>query len=441
MFNCKIFEERCKRLLQYLKPYSIAIVPSAAIKMRTQKTEYPYRPDNDFYYLTGFSEPNSIALFIKETETKGMYYLFCPEQDIGREQWEGKKIGSQEAIKQCGASQAFPITDFEKRLTDYLVNKKYLYYAWGRHPELDQLIYRLTNDIGLHNRRGIRPPHEIINIESWLHEQRLIKSKEEIRCIQKAVDILEQAMVRVMQQCKSGLRAYQLEAELAYALRQQGSKEESFEPIIASGAAACVLHNTQKQGLIRSGELVLVDAGCEYNYYTSDLTRTFPVNGRFTREQQALYEVVLAAQEAVIKKMKPGTAFHQLQMTAIQTLTDGLCDLKILKGNRKMLIKKEAYKTFYMHQVSHWIGMDVHDVGAYKDWSLEKAPWRSLKPGMVLSAEPGLYIKAGTPHVDPKWWNIGIRIEDDVLITPQGNSVLSSHLPKTVKEIEKLMAG
>ncbi len=427
---------RRRRLMHMMGKGSIAIVPTAPVRRRNRDVEYPYRPDSDFYYLTGFPEPEAVAVLVPG-RSQGEYILFCRERDPKQELWTGRRAGQEGAREHYGADDAFPIGDLDEILPGLLENRDKVFYTMGRCPEFDHKIPAWLERIRSKSRAGVHAPAEIVSLDPLLHEMRLFKSRREITLMRRAARISAAAHVRAMQCCRPGLREYHLEAELLASFMRQGARSPAYPPIVGGGANACILHYTDNADELRDGDLVLVDAGAEYQYYAADITRTYPVGGRFTPAQRELYELVLAAQTAAIDKVRPGNHWQDPHTAAVRVLTRGLRDLGLLRGDLRTLIKTEAYKRFFMHRTGHWLGMDVHDVGNYK----VEGHWRLLEPGMVLTVEPGLYVPAGSKGVARKWWNIGIRIEDDVLVTREGCEILSAGVPKTVNEIEALMEG
>lgn len=430
------FARRRKRLMDIMNTGSIAILPAAPIKVRNRDVEYPYRPDSDFHYLTGFAEPEAVAVLIPD-RPQGEYILFCREKDPEQEIWLGRFAGLEGACDDYGADDAFPIGDMDEIIAGLMEDKERIYYTMGLDTEFDQQVVKWVNQVRGEARRGINAPGEFIDLGQVLHEMRLFKSRQEIKAMQRAATIAAGAHRRAMQVCRPGMREFQLEAELLHEFMHNGSRAPAYPSIVGGGANGCILHYTENTDRLSDGDLVLIDAGAEYDGYASDITRTFPVNGRFTKVQRLVYELVLAAQCAAIEKAKPGNHWNEPHQAAVKVLVKGLIDLGILKGQPGKLIKEEAYKPLYMHRTGHWLGMDVHDVGDYK----LSGEWRMLEPGMVLTIEPGLYFKSRTKGLAKRWWDIGIRIEDDVLITRSGNKVLSEDAPKTVDEVEALMAN
>jgi len=430
------FARRRKRLMELMDESSIAVVPAAPVRARNRDVEYPYRPDSDFYYLTGFPEPEAVAVLAPD-RVQGEYLLFCRERDAKAEQWTGARAGLEGACEHYDADDAFPIGDLDDILPGLMENRERVFYAVGYYPDFDQRVLGWIGRIRTRARAGVSAPAEVVAIDHLLHEMRLFKSRAEVRMMRKAADISVRAHRRAMKACRPGLTEYQLEAELQHEFLRGGSRFPAYPPIVAGGANACVLHYTENGEPLREGDLVLIDAGAEYGCYASDITRTFPVSGRFTAPQRALHELVLEAQLAAIDRVRPGNHWNEPHEAAVRVLTEGLRDLGLLKGHLRTLISKEAYRKFYMHRTGHWIGMDVHDVGDYK----VDGEWRVFEPGMVTTVEPGVYVRGGDRSVPRRWWNIGIRIEDDVLVTPEGPEVLTTALAKSADEVEALMAA
>jgi len=430
------FRRRREDLMHMMEPSSIAILPAAPPSIRNRDVHYPYRPDSDFYYLTGFAEPEAVAVLIPKRE-QAEYVLFCRERDETKERWNGPIAGQKGAVHQYGADDSFPIGDLDDILPRMLEQVQRVYYAMGCNADLDQRMADWLNRIRSKARTGVHGPVEFIALDHYLHELRLFKGTEEIQAMRTAADISAQAHLRVMHTCRPGMAEYGLEAEFLHECTSRGARHQAYSPIVGGGVNGCVLHYEDNQAALKDGDLVLIDAGCEYDYYASDITRTFPVSGRFSPAQRELYELVLEAQQAALKKIKPGNHWNEPHEAAVRTLTRGLLELRILSGTSRSiakLIREEKYKPFYMHRTGHWLGMDVHDVGAYK----VDGEWRLLEPGMCLTVEPGLYIAPHAKGVHKRWRGIGIRIEDDVVVTEAGHEVLSAAAPKTVAEIEAL---
>ena len=432
-------KRRRRRLAAVMAPGSIAVFPAADESVRNRDVHYPFRQDSDFFYLTGFPEPQALGVLVPGRK-EGELVLFCRPRDPEKELWEGVRAGVEGALEHYGADEAHPIDELDEILPKLMEDRERIYYPAGADPELDR---RLMEWIGVTRgkaRAGVCAPTELVVLERLLSEQRLIKSKAELAVMRRAASISADAHRRVMRICRPGMWEYQLEAELVQECASRGGRFQAYPPIVGSGANACVLHYVDNRHQLKDGDLVLVDAGCELEGYASDITRTFPVNGRFTSPQRELYELVLAAQQAAIRKAVPGNRWDDPHKAAVRTLTAGLVELGILEGGKQAvpkLVKEEKYKPYFMHRTGHWLGMDVHDVGEYK----VEGKWRRLEPGMVLTVEPGLYIPADRTEVPEPYRNIGIRIEDDVLITGEGNEILSVRAPKAVEDIESWMRG
>ncbi len=428
-------QRRRRTLMRMMEKNSIAIIPSAPERTRNRDVTYPYRQDSDFLYLTNFSEPESIAVFVPGRK-QGEYILFCRERDEEKETWHGRRAGQEGAVHDYHADDAFPIGDIDEILPGLLEGRERVYYTMGKDTHFDTHLMEWINQLRQSVRSGASVPHEFIDLEYLVHELRLFKSRSEMRLMREAARITREAHIRAMSTCEPGMYEFEIEAEILHAFHRANT-EPAYPSILGSGENGCILHYTENDAQLKDGDLLLIDAGCEYGGYASDVTRTFPVNGHFSEPQKQLYELVLAAQAAAIKRAKPGNHWNDPHQAAISVLTKGLIKLGLLKGSAVKLIKDEAYRKFYMHRTGHWLGLDVHDVGDYKF----DDQWRVLEPGMVLTIEPGLYIPAGVKGVKKQWWNIGIRIEDDVLITKDGNEVLTAEIPKTINDIEALMAA
>lgn len=433
--NKKEFARRRQKLMDIMGPDTIAVLPSAPVQPRNRDVDFPYRQDSHFYYLSGFEEPESVIVLIPGRE-HGEFLLFCRERDLSKEIWDGYRAGLEGAINEFQADDAYPIADLDEILPGLMESKEKVYYTMGNQPAFDQHMVSWLNHLRQGARGGKHSPTEIIELEHCLNELRLFKSAQEIKTMRQAAQTASQAHIRAMQFTRPGRWEYQVEAELIHEFMTHDCRSPAYPSIVGGGENGCILHYIENSAKLKSGDLLLIDAGGEYQYYASDITRTFPVNGRFSAEQRALYEVVLEANKAAIATVKPGNHWNQPHEVAIEKLTEGLISLGILKGERDQLIKEQAYREFFMHRTGHWLGMDVHDVGDYKI----DGHWRLLEPGMVLTIEPGLYIR-NPDHVDKKWHFTGIRIEDDVLVTRNGCEVLSIDAPKEIDDIEALMAG
>ena len=429
------FAKRRQRLMDMMGEGSIAIVPTAPVRPRNRDVEFPFRPDSNFYYLTGFAEPEAVAMLAPGRE-QGEFVMFCRERDPTQEQWHGGRLGLEGVCERHGADDAFPIGDIDDILPGLLENKSRVYYALGHFPEFDHRMLGWVARV----RGGSRSSGGLgafVMLDHLVHEMRLFKSRAEVDTMSKAAAVSTAAHERAMRVCRPGMAEYQIEAELLYEFTRAGCRAAAYPSIVAGGANACTLHYTDNTDRLRDRDLLLIDAGAELECYASDITRTFPVNGRFTRAQRDVYSVVLAAQEAAIDTAAPGRTFDDVHMAAVQVLVEGLVDLGALKGRVKRIVQKERYKRFYMHRTGHWLGMDVHDVGDYRidDQS------RVLEPGMVMTVEPGLYIAPDDEKAPKRLRGIGIRIEDDVLVTKSGREVLTSAAPKSIDEIESLVGS
>ena len=429
------FKKRRKQLMQRIGKGNLALISSAPNRVRNRDVNYPFRQDSDFYYLTGFNEPDSLAVFIPGRE-QGEYILFCKEFDEKKALWEGAHAGLEGATQHYAADDSFPIEDLNDILPGMLENKTKVFYPMGRDSELDHKLLDWINHIRKQSRTGVTAPGEIVSLEHLLHEMRLFKSAEELKLMRHAAEVSAAGHIKAMQACKAGLYEYQIEAEIVSHFLHQGLRAVAYPSIVAGGKNACTLHYTENAAKLKNGELLLVDAGAECDHYAADITRTYPISGKFTEPQRLLYQLVLDAQLAAIEQIKPKNTFQAAHDASVAVLTKGLVSLGLLKGRVPTLIKNEKYKQFYMHRIGHWLGMDVHDVGDYKI----NQEWRLLEKGMVLTIEPGLYIPADCKTVDEQWRGIGIRIEDDVLVTADGHEILTAGVPKSIAEIEQLMA-
>ncbi|HWK52955.1 MAG TPA: Xaa-Pro aminopeptidase [Hyphomicrobiales bacterium] len=432
----KEFQQRRQELMNQMGPGSIAIVNAANAVLRNGDSEFRYRQSSDLYYLTGFTEAQSVLVLVPGRE-QGQCLLFCQEKDPLKELWNGKLLGPEAAIAELGMDDAFPISDIDDILPGLIEGRERVYYAMGKDEQFDHRVMEWVKVVRRQVRSGAQSPGEFQMLDHLLHEMRLIKSKAEIDLMRESGQIAVRAHKRAMQVTQPGLYEYEVEAEFMHEFFRAGCRAPAYTSIVAGGANACILHYVDNDQKLDDGDLLLIDAGCEFEHYASDITRTFPVNGRFSPEQKAIYELVLKAQLAAIEQVKPGKAWNEPHDTTVQVLTEGLVALGLLQGNVDELIKQGAYRDFYMHRAGHWLGMDVHDVGDYKI----DGRWRELEPGMVLTVEPGLYISPDNTKVEARWRGIGVRIEDDVAVTRNGYEVLTAGLPKTVAEIESFMAS
>ncbi len=427
------FKRRRRALMRIMGDNAIAIIPASRECTRSRDTEYPYRADNNLLYLTGFDEPESLMVIIPHRKA-GQYIMFCRERDELKEIWQGRRLGVEDAPEALDADDAFPISDIDDILPGLLENKQSVYHTLGKDPQFDaQLLGWLKQARSSRSREG-GDPDTFISLDYHLHEMRLFKSRLEINQMKQAAKLSAAAHLDVMQAVKPGMKEYELEARLISRYKSNAA-DHAFLPIVGSGANGCILHYTENNDTINDGDLVLVDSGAELQYYAGDITRTFPANGKFTKAQQTVYDIVLEAQLAAIEKTRPGNHWNEPHEAAIKVLTRGLRDMGVLKGKLPQLIKDEAYRPYYMHKTGHWLGMDVHDVGEYRI----NGEWRVLEPGMVITVEPGLYL--GDSRKIPKQYrHIGIRIEDDVVVTKDGCEVITSGVPKTVADIERCMS-
>ena len=452
LMNNKIYQERRNALAKKIFAKSgggIAIISTAPELARNRDSEFPYRHDSDFFYLTGFEEPG--ATLVMEIKGSGkncelQSHLFCRPKDPEREIWDGIRLGPEVAPIELGIEYAHSNQELDRKLGELLTDQDAIYIRLAENAEADRRLRHWMKKVRAQARSGINPPSELHDIEALIHEMRLFKDVHEIDTMRRAAAISARAHIRAMQRCKPGIREYQLEAELLHEFRNSGAQSVAYNSIVAGGANSCVLHYRAGSTELRSGELCLIDAGCELDGYASDITRTFPVNGKFTGPQRALYNITLAAQEAAVAMTKPGNTFIEPHDAALKVLTQGLLDEKLLKlselGSLENAIETGAYRRFYMHRTSHWLGMDVHDVGSYREETAsllkEEKPWRILKAGMVITVEPGLYIRPAD-DVDEAFWNIGIRIEDDAVINESGCELISRGVPVKADEIEATM--
>lgn len=430
--NEKEFARRRRQLMRMVGKGGIAILPAAPIRTRSRDVEYRYRQDSDFFYLTGFEEPEAVAVLAPGRDN-GEYILFCRDRNPGKEQWDGSRAGPEGAIESFGADDAFPIDDIDDILPGIMESCSRVYYAMGLYAAFDARVTAWLNSLRSGGSRGVHTPQEFVALDHLLHDMRLYKSRAEISAMRKSAKIAAKAHKRVMQMVQPGMFEYEVEAEFIHEFRKNDARY-SYNPIVGAGANACTLHYVENTDQLEDGQLLLIDAGCEFDYYASDITRTFPVNGRFSPEQRAVYEIVLEAQLAAIEKTQKNNHWNEPHDAAVKVITRGLKKIGLLEGSLPRLIKDGAYREYYMHRTGHWIGMDVHDVGDYK----VGAEWRLLEPGMVTTVEPGIYIPANR-KAPARWRNIGIRIEDDVAVTSKGPDVLSKGVVKDPDEIEALM--
>ena len=428
------FSRRRRQLMRMAGRDAIVIVPAAPERLRNNDAHYPYRQDSDFHYLTGFPEPDAVLALIPG-RSQGEAILFCRERDRERERWDGARAGQEGAVADYGVDDAFPIDDIDEILPGMIEGRSRVYYHFGRDTEFDLKLIGWVNRVRAMVRQGAKPPHEFVALSHLLHDLRLYKSRAELRVMRRSAKIAAEAHVRAMQATRAGISEHAVEAELLHAFRRHGAVP-SYEPIVGGGANACILHYRANNAELKDGDLLLVDAGAEYLCYASDITRTWPVSGRFSPEQRALYEIVLAAQTAAIDEVRAGRPFDAYHEAAVRVITAGLIRLGLLKGTLEQNLREHAYRRYYMHKTGHWLGLDVHDVGDYRI----DGEFRVLEPGMVVTVEPGIYIAPDLKGVPARWRGIGIRIEDDVVVTDGDPDVLTGDVPSDPDAIEALMA-
>lgn len=431
----KEYSARRNRIIEKMSPKSIAILPGGCQKYRNADTEYPFRQESNFYYLTGFSEPKTLLVLLKNEACETQFILFCQSHNSELEVWTGKKVGLKDAVAHFSANKAYLFDDLDRVMPELLENTHEIFYSLGRNIAWDERVTGWLNRVRAQKKIGVEAPSVFKDLSGLIHEARLFKSVDEIKLMKKVSEISANAHIKLIKACKPDMMEYELEALFLYECVRQGCRSMAYASIVGGGKNACTLHYGANNAPLKSGALVLVDAGGEYQNYAADITRTFPVNGTFTEDQKSLYQLVLKAQLAAIDLIRPETRWDILQETIVTILVQGLVTFGILKGDVKTLIHEKAYRKFYMHGSGHWLGLDVHDAGEYKI----NAQYRTLQPGMVLTVEPGIYIADGEPTVDKRWWGIGIRIEDDILVTETGHEVLTKAAPKTIEEIEQLM--
>ena len=431
MITAKEYTARRRELMSTMQGNSIAIVAAAAEKVRSRDTLYPYKQATNLSYLCGFSEPESVLVLIPGRD-QGESILFCREKDKLRETWDGYRVGPEGAVADYAVDDAFPIGDLDDILPGLLEGKERVYYAIGKDADFDRHLMSWVNGIG-----GSSAPGEFVDLDHIVNEMRLIKTASELKLMRQAGEISARAHCRAMGIAKPGIYEYQLQAEIEHEFMASGATAPAYTSIVGGGKNGCILHYIENREKINNGDLVLIDAGCEYENYAADITRTFPINGKFSREQAAIYDIVLEAQVQAMAKIAPGAAYNVANEITIAVITQGLVDLGILNGDVSELIEQQACKEFYMHSSGHWLGMDVHDVGDYKI----DGQWRDFEPGMVLTVEPGIYIAPDSKNVDDRWRGLAVRIEDNVAVTKTGCEDLTAGVPKKRSEIELLMAG
>jgi Xaa-Pro aminopeptidase len=429
-----MMKSQLEEFMRRMAPKSVAIIPGAREATRSNDTNYRFRQDSDFFYLTGFEEPEAIAV-VKPSETN-KYALFVRPRDPEREIWDGRRAGVEGAVSEFGADEAFPIAEFNGKLREMLRDTDVLYYRLGVNRDLDDTIIREISAMRGVNRKPIHSPQTIVDPASIIHEMRVLKTPEEIEIMQTAADIAAEAHVEAMKAARAGMQEYEIEALIEQVFRKRGAAGPAYTSIVGGGPNATVLHYINNDAELRDGDLLLVDAGAEYKGYASDITRTFPINGRYTKAQREIYDLVLKAQMACVEMVRPGVTHDQLKRHSIELLTEGMVELGLLKGDPEELIKESKHEQFYMHGLGHMIGIDVHDVGKY--YFGEDS--RALEPGVVMTVEPGIYISPDTKDIPEQYLGIGVRIEDDVLCTNNGPRILTNKVPKQAEEIEALMA-
>jgi Xaa-Pro aminopeptidase len=443
MPDCAAHAARRAQLLGRMLPGAVAVLGTAPEVPRNGDSDYPYRHDSHFYYLSGFAEPESfLALVAAQGERPARTILFCREKNVEREIWEGFRFGPEAARAAFGFDEAYPIDELDARMADVLADAPALYYALGSGAALDARVAGWLKAVRARGRTGVTAPQTTHHLLAMLDEMRLLKDEHEIALMARAGAISAHAHARAMRATRPGMFEYEVEAELLHEFRRNGAQFPAYPSIVASGPQACVLHYNANNRRIGDGDLVLIDAGCELDGYASDITRTYPANGRFSDAQRTLYELVLRAQSAAIAAINPGRPYSAIHDAAVRVLTEGMLDLGLLDRNKAGplddAIASRAYAQFYMHGTGHWLGMDVHDVGAYRDVASPDKPSRPLQAGMALTVEPGIYVRPGE-GVPERFWNIGIRIEDDVVVTGAGCRILTADAPKDVADIEALM--
>ena len=436
MITNKEYSARRKELMSLMHSNSIAIISAAPEKVRSRDTHYPYKQNVNLSYLCGFPEPESVLVLIPG-RAQGEMVLFCRDKDPLRETWDGYREGPEGAVSNFGADDAFPIADIDDILPNLIEGKDRLYYAIGKDQEFDRNLMDWVNHVRNQRGNGALPPGEFVDLDHFINEMRLFKTAGELKIMRKAAEISVSAHSRAMKASKPGLFEYQLQAEIEHEFAVHGSAGAAYTSIVGGGKNGCILHYIENRDALKGGDLVLIDAGCEYQNYAADITRTFPVNGKFSDEQAAIYDIVLQAQTDAIAVISPGIEYNKTNEATVLAITQGLVDLGILHGDVDELIASEAHREFYMHGAGHWLGMDVHDVGDYKI----DGQWRVYEPGMVVTIEPGIYIAPGNPNVDKKWHGIAVRIEDDIVVTKDGNENITAGVPKKRDQIEALMAG
>ena len=435
MIERKEFKRRRRQLMRMADEDAIVIVPAAPERIRNNDSHYPYRQDSDFHYLTGFGEPDAVLVLIPG-RSAGAEILFCRERHPEREQWDGPRAGPDGAVEDYALDDAFPIEDIDEILPGMIEGRSRVYYHFGRDTDFDLRIIAWVNRVRGEVKKGARAPHEFVALSHLLHDLRLFKSAGELALMRRSAEIAAEGHFRAMQATRPGMYEHAVEAELLHTFRRHGAVA-SYEPIVGGGANACVLHYRANNALLNDGDMLLIDAGAEFHGYASDITRTFPVNGRYTKAQREIYDIVLAAQDSAIDQVRPGRAFNAYHDAAVRVISQGLIDLGLLEGELDEVIESGAFRKFYMHKTGHWLGLDVHDVGDYRIGD----DFRELEAGMVLTVEPGIYIAPSLEGVPEAYRGIGVRIEDDVVVTKSAPDVMSTDVPRDASSIEALMAA
>ena len=430
------FSERRDLLADKVLEDSAIIVSAASVKSRISDTEYSYRQDSNFYYLSGYEEPESLIL-IRPNQDKERFIIFCRDRDPLREQWDGFRTGQEGVIQDYGADAAYSINSIDEIMPKLLEGAKNIYFSMSAPCGVDAKISSWVEDIRKNTRSGAEPPQNLLSLDSILHEMRLIKESDEMDLMKQAANITTEAHIRAMQSVRPGMYEYQLEAEYLYAFNKNGARSPAYNSIVGGGNNSCILHYVENNAELQNGDLVLVDAGCEYQYYATDVTRTFPVNGKFSPEQREIYTIVLEAHKQSMEQPKPCNKWNLMHEKSVEVIVEGLLSISLLQGSRDEIIDKGEYSKFYVHRIGHWLGMDVHDVGSYK----QDGDWRPLEEGMVMTVEPGIYILDSMEGVDDKWKGIGVRIEDDIAITDSGFEILTPDVPRTIEEVEQTVQG
>ena len=432
--SSSVFQKRRDALFDKMLPNSVAITKSGETITKSEDQDYPFTPNHYFYYLVGLEESQAIAVLIKDADGGQKFILLTVPDDAQAAQWDGERIGLDKAVQICGADQAYPVSEFATHLVSWVNNRQAVYTIWPMPNDLQQTLNNTLVWLKHRSRGGWQQPKALHNLTNLIDDMRLIKDSSEVEATRRAIQASIAGHQAIMQTCQPGVTEYQLRAQFMHAILWHGCQEEAYPSIVAAGSNACVLHYVDCSATTQDGQLLLTDAGGRYQHYCADLTRTIPVNGQFTSEQRAIYDLVLSVQTQVIEAVRPGAIWRDLHQLSVRLITEGLVDLGLLTGKVQELIDNEAYKTFYMHYIGHWLGLDTHDVGRYKLGN----QWRELEPGMLLTTEPGIYIRPDD-SIDSKWWHIGVRIEDNILVNDTGYEVLSADLPKQPDDIEQLV--